>query len=195
MNIDLPAIRSDLLKLITDGFEKFHNFINLAKNPTRTSEDQSGENKLRILPEHYGHPYWSGELKNHSNELVKVLKKYVQSINGLENSLKVLDHEQLNEQTKGIRFEIEALCARLTAASLVLHEFVQNVPLPSKVRWIEAQMLKTMINVYIAHAELDIAKALVDYLFSKFSSVILCSATLTTNKQFDFVKKRSGLTP
>lgn len=195
MNIDLPGTRSDLLKLITDGFDKFHNFINIAKNPSRTTEDQSSENKLRMLPEHYGHPYWSKDLKNHSTELVKVLQKYVQSINGLENSLKSLNHDQLNEQTKGIRFEIEALCARLTAASLILHEFVQNAPLPSKVRWIEAQMLKTMINVYIADAELDIAKALVDYLFSKFSSVVLCSATLTTNKQFDFVKKRLGLTP
>ena len=194
MNIDLPGIRTDALKLITEGFDKFHNFINLVKNPSRNAEDHTGENKLRILPEHYGHPYWSGEIKRHIEELVKVLQKYVQVISSLENAVKALNHDQINEQTKGIRFEIDALCARLMAASLVLQQFVQNVPPPSKVRWIEAQMLKSMINVYIADAELDIAKALVNFLFSKFSSVILCSATLTTNKQFDFVKQRLGLT-
>jgi ATP-dependent DNA helicase DinG len=61
------------------------------------------------------------------------------------------------------------------------------------VRWIEAQMLKSFLNVHIADAELNIAKALADFLFSKFDSVILCSATLTTNKKFDFVKHRLGL--
>lgn len=194
LNIDLPGIRTDVLKLIADAFDKFYNFIHLIKLPARSSEDQSNENKLRILQEHYGHPFWLKEIKGLTNELAGILQKYVQTISSLENALKTLNQEQLNEQTKGIRFEIEALCNRLTAASLVLQEFVQNTTPASKVRWIEAQMLKTMINVYIADAELDIAKALAEYLFSKFNSIILCSATLATNKQFDFVKQRLGLT-
>ncbi len=193
MNIDLPAIRSDLLKLITEGFEKFHHFISLSKISTKSIEDPAVENKLRILPEHYKHRYWE-EVKKQAGELTKVLQKYVQAIRGLEKSLKSLDEISLTELTKGICFEIEALCKRLSNASLLLDLFVQNAPSPSKVRWIEAQMLKTMINVYIADAELDIAKALVNHLFSKFDSVILCSATLTTNQQFDYVRKRLGLT-
>lgn len=195
LNIDLPGIRNDLLKYITEGFDKFHNFINLAKAPSRSTEEISNENKLRMLPEHYQNPYWMGELKTHIQELVNVIQKYVQVIYGIENSFKALGQEPLQEQTKGIRFEIEALCLRLTLASQTLQQFIQNAPPPSKVRWIEAQMLKTMINVYIADAELDIAKALASYLFTKFSSVILCSATLTTNKRFDFAKQRLGLTP
>lgn len=192
LNIDLPGIRADVLKLITDGFDKFHQFVNIIKIPNRQNEENN-ENKLRLLAEHYSHPYWSSNIKEHINELVKVLLKYVESIHGLESSFKALNLDQLNEQTKGIRFEIEALCSRLTTASLVLQEFVQNATPASKVRWIEAQMLKLMVNVYIADAELDISKALIDYLFSKFNSVILCSATLTTNKKFDFVKQRLGL--
>lgn len=195
LNIDLPGIRTDVLKYITEGFDKFHHFINLLKIQTRSPEESSNENKLRMLAEHYTHPFWSGEIKTHIQGLIQALQKYVQVINSVENALKALNHETLNEQTKGIRFEIEALCLRLTNASLVLQQFVHNAPPPSKVRWIEAQMLKTMVNVYIADAELDIAKALADYLFSKFSTVILCSATLTTNKRFDFAKQRLGLTP
>ncbi len=194
LNLDLPGIRTDLLKLINESFEKFHHFISLAKPILKTGEDLSNENKLRMLPEHYQHDYWSKQIKNHIDELIKVLQKYVQVISSLENSLKALNHDQLHEQTKGILFEIEALGVRLSAASLILQQFVQNAPSPSKVRWIEAQMLKNMINVCLADAELDVAKALVEYLFSKFNSVILCSATLTTNKQFDFIKKRLGLT-
>lgn len=195
LNIDLPGIRNDLLKYITEGFDKFHNFINLAKAPSRSTEEISNENKLRMLPEHYQNQYWMGELKTHIQELVNVIQKYVQVIYGIENSFKSLGQEPLQEQTKGIRFEIEALCLRLTLASQTLQQFIQSAPPPSKVRWIEAQMLKTIINVYIADAELDIAKALANYLFTKFSSVILCSATLTTNKRFDFAKQRLGLTP
>jgi ATP-dependent DNA helicase DinG len=195
LNLDLPGIRTDLIRLIKESFDKFQNFIGLIKLPYKSNDDLSNENKLRILPEHYQHAYWAKDIKNHIQELVKVILKYVQTIFGIENSLKSLTHDQLNEQTKGIRFEIEALCSRLTTASLILQEFVEKAPSPSKVRWIEAQMLKLAVNVYITDAELDIAKALVDYLFSKFNSVILCSATLATNKQFDFVKQRLGLTP
>ena len=193
LNIDLPGTRTDLLKQITDGFEKFYNFIQVAKISTR-SDDQSTENKLRMLPMHYTHTYWTGELKRHIEELVKAILKYNQIISSLEKNLKALNQEYFNEQTKGIRFEIEALCSRLSSAGLVLQEFIQNAPSPNKVRWIEAQLLKSFINVHIADAELDIAKALVDYLFSKFDTVVLCSATLATNKQFQYTRKRLGLT-
>lgn len=193
LNIDLPAIRTDLLKLIIEGFDKFYNFISLIKIPTQFKEDQPQENKLRILPDHYNHHYWTTEIRKQTEELIKVLQKYIQSISGLENSLKSLSHETLQEQTKGMRFEIEALCNRLNAASQVLENFVKAPPSSSKVRWIEGQALKTMVNVHIADAELDIAQAMVDHLFSKFNTVILCSATLTANKQFTFIKQRLGL--
>jgi ATP-dependent DNA helicase DinG len=52
-----------------------------------------------------------------------------------------------------------------------------------------------MTNVNLVDAELDIAEALVEFLFKPFSSTILCSATLTTNKKFNFVRHRLGLTP
>ncbi|KIC72257.1 hypothetical protein DB41_KQ00220 [Neochlamydia sp. TUME1] len=194
-NIDLPGIRIDLLKLITEGFDKLHAFINIAKAGIRPNEEHSNENKLRLLPEHYKHTLWVGEIKSHIHALATSLQKYVQVISSIENALKALGQEPLNEVSKGIRYEIEALCGRLADASFILQQFVDTAPPPSKVRWIEAQLLKTMINVNIADAELDIAKALAEYLFKPFSSVVLCSATLATNKQFTFTKQRLGLTP
>lgn len=192
LNIDLPGTRADLLKQITDGFDKFYNFIQVAKISTN-QEEQAGDNKMRVLPMHYTHTYWIGELKARIGELVKCIHKYAQMIGSLEKSIKAINQDLLNEQTKGIRFEIEALSSRLFDASLVLQEFVEKAPPPNKVRWIEAQLLKSFINVHITDAELDIAKALVNYLFSKFDTVILCSATLATNKQFDYTRKRLGL--
>jgi ATP-dependent DNA helicase DinG len=63
------------------------------------------------------------------------------------------------------------------------------------VRWIESQPLKTLLNVQLIDADLDVSKALADFLFSKFPTIVLCSATLTTNQRFDFFRQRLGLHP
>ncbi len=60
-------------------------------------------------------------------------------------------------------------------------------------RWIENQPLKTLLNVHLVDADLDVSKALANFLFSQFPTIILCSATLTTNQQFHFIRQRLGL--
>ena len=60
---------------------------------------------------------------------------------------------------------------------------------PSKVRWMESQTLKTIVNVHLIDADLDVSEALAEFLFSKFPTIILCSATLTSNQQFDLSAK------
>ena len=39
------------------------------------------------------------------------------------------------------------------------------------------------------------SQALAEFLFSKFPSIVLCSATLTSNQQFGYIRERLGLTP
>lgn len=57
----------------------------------------------------------------------------------------------------------------------------------------EAQHIKSTVNVHLVDANLDVSEALAEFLFSKFSSIILCSATLTSNRQFNYFRERMGL--
>jgi ATP-dependent DNA helicase DinG len=76
----------------------------------------------------------------------------------------------------------------------MLEQFIGEQIPSNKVRWIELQMMKSMMNTTLVDANLDIDKTLAEFLFSKFSTIVLCRATLTTNNHFQFFRNRLGLT-
>jgi len=80
---------------------------------------------------------------------------------------------------------------RLSDISSFLGVLLKEVSIDS-VRWIE--MLKNH-NVELVEAELDLSQRFVDVVFSKFPTIVLCSATLTTNRSFEFIRNRLGLMP
>jgi ATP-dependent DNA helicase DinG len=196
-NIELPGLRRDLLQQTSDAFQTFANFIKLLQPSDKNqslSDDAQGDSKLRLLPFHKTHPMWSQEIIPRTQQLINALVQYVAALNSIEANFKSMNNERLLEQTKGTRFEITALASRLVESSEILKNFIADNCPATSVRWIEVQMMRTMSNIHLVDAELNIAKRLVNFLFSKFSTVILCSATLTTNKQFHFIKKRLGIT-
>ena len=197
LTLDLPALRHSLNDIIHQAFDVFAQFIDHIKHPLNHILQEEcpspSEQKLRLLDEHQSHPRWKEEVIPHAQKLIESLKQYQQVLNNLEIDLKLIDNERLHEQTKSIRLDIQALCLRLVTAISLLNNFFTQRQNTSKVRWIESQPVKTLINVHLVDADLDVSKALVDFLFSKFPTIVLCSATLTTNQQFTFIRHRLGL--
>lgn len=199
LTIDLPAMRHVLHDRIHQAFDQFAKFIESIKQPFNAApqEDISSpsEQKLRLLEEHLKHHHWKEEVLPQAQKLTESLKQYQQVLSSLEVDLKLVDHDRLHEQTKSIRLDIQALASRLDTAVSLLNNFFSQWKDTSKVRWIESQPLKTLLNVQLIDADLDVSKALADFLFSKFPTIVLCSATLTTNQRFDFFRQRLGLHP
>lgn len=195
LSIELPAMRHVLHERIHTAFDSFAKFIENIQQSANTQEDQSpaAEKKLRLLQEHSTHPYWQEDTLPHANKLIDSLIEYLQMLYGLEIDLKQIDHDRLQEQTKGTRIDIAAATSRLELATNLLKNFMTKESKTNKVRWIESRMFKALHNVHLYDVDLDVSEALVKYLFSKFSTIILCSATLTTNKRFQFIRERFGL--
>ncbi|MBS4167545.1 helicase C-terminal domain-containing protein [Parachlamydia sp. AcF125] len=194
LQIDLPALRKDLLKYIVDAFHIFGSFVQILQSSPPSADEEWKENKLRLLPFHLTHPDWHQKILPHVKLTLEEAQRYITALSSLEMDLKALDNDQLNEQTKGIRFDIAALSQRLSLFAKALETFISAEFSPSKVRWIEIQATKAVPSIQLVHADLDISQALVDFLFTPFSTIVLCSATLTTNNRFDFIRKRLGLT-
>lgn len=190
LNIDLPIMRQEIANLIFDTLDLFLRFLETLK--PRNAEEPS-ENKLRLLPMHMTHPDWETVILPKVKALTDELQRYVLTIEKMGANVKQLDNEKLKEVTKGILFEITALGVRLLNACQMLEKFVAKDQPVSKVKWIEGQTLKSTINVLLVNAQLDINQALADFLFNKMATVVLCSATLTTNKHFQFIRNRLGL--
>lgn len=194
LDIDLPGQRRDLLHLSQEMFEAYLEFAQTCRN-SLSEEQVQGESKLRLLQYHQTHPQWEAKLLPTSKALCESIKKYAQALVALTEDLKQLKNPVLDELIKGIAYEINALSLRLIDAGGIIERFISSIIPLEKVRWIELQQFKTMINTGLVDADLDISKVLAEKLFSKFSTIILCSATLTTNKQFGFIRNRLGLTP
>lgn len=196
---DLPMMRKQLQECIHLAFIEFHHFVSKAQPFAEASQEHSEtpvrENKLRILPTHRNHESWKSMLEEPCSKVVDQLLRFVQSLKALENDLKCLDDEKLNEKTKTVRFELTALSTRLSEAAEALTLFHKDIDNLNRVQWIESHHFKSMINTTLVNAELDIAKSLAATLFNKFKTIVLCSATLTTNNDFQFIRQSLGITP
>lgn len=197
LSTELPALRHRLTDEINRTFDSLTHFVeevNLSFDQ-KGSEDSAMEKKLRLLEDHQLHPRWQTEFHPLANRLIETLKEYRYCLISLEAEMLLIENERFQEQTKSTRIDIIALGTRLDEAIGLLQYFITKIEGKSRVRWIEVQKLKTLINVHLVDAALDVAQTLVNFLFSKFPTIVLCSATLTANKQFQFIRQRFGLTP
>lgn len=196
---DLPAMRRELQDYVHQAFVEFDAFVSKAQPFSDLIREGAGspmkETKLRILPTHKNHESWKSMMEDPSKRLTELILRFVQSLKSVENDLKNLEDEKLNEKTKTIRFELSALAMRLVEASDALTLFHKDIDNSNKVQWIETHNYKSIINTTLVNAELDIAKSLAATLFNRFKTIVLCSATLTTNNNFQFIKQSLGITP
>lgn len=191
LTLDLPALRRSINDQAFQLFDLFGDFI----DQTSYSTDTSGrENKLRLMKEHQAHPVWQNNLLPQAKLLNDSIGRFAGSLRCIEKDLEDSKNEKLQEQTKSVRVDIMALISRIEAMQTTLSNFVAAEQDPNQVRWIEAQQLNVVTNVHLVDAKLDLAKTLSDVLFSRFSTIILTSATLTANRRFDFMRKRLGIT-
>ncbi len=193
LTIDLPGMRHVIQERIHQLFDQIAGFVETVKKPFAEQENSQKENKLRLIDDYLGHIYWVQRVIPHGKQLLESLRQYTQTIKSIDDDLKHIDHPRLQEQTKSIRLDIQGLLLRLETNISILNKFLSEEKNKERVRWIETRELKALLNVELIDANLDVSQLLVDFLFSQFSTIVLCSATLATNQQFDFVKKRYGL--
>ncbi len=122
------------------------------------------------------HLFWKGGAKEHFIELADALKKYAQSLFGLEKSL---------ENRKEKQTAVLTIAARLEENADGLKAFFSEENNPKKVRWVEDETL--------VDAHLDVSTYLEKEFFAPTSTVTLCSATLTTARSFEFLRERLGI--
>lgn len=192
LNIDLPNMRNNLQLLISNTFGKYAEFLDRPEN-SKQADKFSGENKLRIMPElQRSHP-WQEEVISPTKQLIDEIRSYVVTIQNINKNLEALKDPQLDEQTKSVRFEISAFANRLDESSSTLQKFIDPNAPESRVRWFELKRNRQAFHLRLVNAEIDPSAFLPDLLFKKFNSIVLCSATLTTNKEFNFIRKRLGV--
>lgn len=191
---DIPGLRNELVKQIHDSFKAFENFLQQRGSAVESETSPAKENKLRLLSNHLQLSDWMEQVVLHAKKLIGQGNKYVQALCALTTDIAAVKNPKLQESTKSVCLEIDALANRLAETFATLEQFIGNKIPVDKVRWIESTLVKMQLNITLIDASLNVAEAMAKHLFNRYPTVVLCSATLTTNKKFDYYRSRMGLT-
>lgn len=195
LDLDLPGQRRQLIQRLSDTFEAYESFVfNFSAATSENEQDHGpGERKMRLFPSHFELPHWKEVITPTVEALSREIRQFVATIHVLFKQIENLDNEDLWGKILGLRHDITALTNRLHEYGNILSDMAKTRCIDGRVRWIETHPHRNYPNVHLIDAALDVSDKLKQYLFDKFKSVVLCSATMTVNNSFGFLRQRLGL--
>ncbi|MCB1118286.1 MAG: ATP-dependent DNA helicase DinG, partial [Chlamydiia bacterium] len=185
LRFDLPIIRRELTEVITEVFLAMGILL---------PQGEEEEKKVRLHPHHCQSKEWQERVVTACEAFFLVAKRFQHMVLTMENDLRAIEDVQFKEKFKNLRIEILSLITRFEAYCQVLKEFVSRTSFDNEVCWIEQKRLKGGINTQCITAKLDLSDVFAERLFNSLKTTVLCSATLTAAKTFDYLKGRLGLT-
>ena len=197
LDLDLPGEKLQLMTKIHEAFQAVTSFFEEGHFAVAPAEGSDGteSKKWRLRAEHFDSEQWKMGVQPLVKRLAQGVQQHIQGLRGLEEDISNLGNDGLDEKTRNLRLDIKALGGRLEEISTAFYEFAFAADAVDRVRWIEAKPLRTTVNIECISAVLDVAPLLAKHLFNKFSTIVLCSATLTTQKNFSFIRQRLGILP
>ncbi|MDX1973158.1 MAG: helicase C-terminal domain-containing protein [Candidatus Sumerlaeia bacterium] len=151
------------------------------------------EEKFRLRPPMVETELWRQRIQPRILEINKAL----QEIGTLHRMALKLFKEFIGEENPellNLFMDWRAVAERLDDSRLTLMKVVDNDP--ETCRWVEFKLDKKQ-NLFLTlnAAPIDVAAVLREVLHTKFKTEVLTSATLTVEKNFQFLFNRIGLTP
>ncbi len=152
--------------------------------------DGNLENKLRVTPDSI-----SSSIRDKIEKESQALIQGTQNIYGRIKELLEKLHKiplRIKEKNIGMIKNLEAYHSRLLSALTSLDIFV-HFKEEDSVYWIEVKKRDHTPWLRLNVSPLNVSEFLNDFLFTSHESVILTSATLTTDGSFNFLKQELGL--
>lgn len=155
------------------------------------SRESSVERKVRFTGDLYRQEEWKVTILARIHQLLQAAQVLYGHLRAVDRRLADLPEEAL-EALQRQRIELNALTDRLEAATVTLAE-IFGVEESGKVRWVQWSPSRSGKRVTFRQVPLYVGELLRRNVFEKFASVVMTSATLTSEKRFDFLKERLGL--
>lgn len=133
------------------------------------------------------------KLKENAKLLTGKLLNIAESLKKMSLKFKKLDNSEKEEISDEIK-EIYSLKMKLTAYAFTIEENLEMANPDEKVYWVEMKNREDANIIRLSSCPLEVADFIRETIFQMFgNTVILTSATLTVNNNFEYFKKRIGL--
>jgi predicted DnaQ family exonuclease/DinG family helicase len=143
---------------------------------------------LRLTPSARRDPGWT-EMEITWDDAMQPLARLSDALRAFESSLDAFSDEELPTRPE-LRTEFEVLEDSLQSLRARMTGFVSS-PDPATIYWLETRQSSDETSGHAA--PLHVGELLGDNLFAKCDSLILTSATLTTDGSFDYIRDRLAL--
>lgn len=194
-NQSLVGAWRQLAKEAQDVFDLLGGYAENHMAVKTASSGASPESKVRLLPHHVTNALWKETIMPHAMAFCDNIARYAQSVESWVKEAVEFWPEESGDQIKGLCADVTALTARLRLAASTVSCFSSSEWHHNSVRWIEQKMVANSPTVTVVNAPLDLSKTVATVLFQRFSTIVLCSATLTANHQFSYMRRRLGMIP
>ncbi len=191
IDIDIAGERRQLLEASREAFRSFFSYYLLLSQKENNNKDGM---KFRIREQHFKQEYWLSEVLPTFQNLLTLLRSFAHSLLALSSEIKNMGKKGLKEKVSDTLLDIQSLAVRIKDTADAVKKFALDEDHIQNVRWIEIFSKRGIEQLSLHCAKLDIAKILSKELFQRFSTVLLCSATLSTGDNFEFIKQRYGIT-
>jgi len=178
--------RENLAFVINSVFDDFSAFFE-----SSAEDSTSAEVKVRFTPSIRQQPEWQEQILTLVQQLLREMRDYHQHMIRLEKLLESLP-EEVADGLVAQTVELSALSDRIEVAATTLSDIFLCED-ANKVSWAESKVSKAGRRITLKQAPLDISELLRERIFQKFPTVVMTSATLTTEGQFSYLKGRLGL--
>ncbi len=155
-------------------------------------DDSPGrENKIRFTPDLCSISDWQNNVLAPIQQLLMEIRDFHQQLLSLERTLELLP-EGIADSLVPQTVELASLSDRIEGTAATLGEIFGPLA-EEKVRWVELRDSRFGRLITLKQSPLNVANLLRERLFEKYQTVILTSATLATEGQFDYIKRQLGL--
>lgn len=194
LHVDIPAHHHDVREALTRCCLALEQYMQRHQENDAASDDKRGEMRLRVLSQQLLLPVWTEQIFPAMKQAMEAICGFCATIEGVLKDCRTLDNPEFDERTKGLRYEIKEYLGRLNHTSGILQTMQKSFDEDEYVRYLYKTRGTTRGDIGIVQAPLDMVQVLRERLFKPMRTVVMCSATLTTDGHFAFLRGKLGLT-
>lgn len=187
--LDLPQLRDELEEEVRSQFDEVAE--GLLRIEGRTELKPREEIKRRVTEDLTMGAFWKEVV---AIAVARVVRAIVKLCERVDEAIALLEEfpQMAREDLASPVMELRAACGKLQHHAGRMNLFHQEDDLMC--RWFELRMAHNgMLAVAFCGAPLEIAQAMRDSVYGACKTVVMTSATLTVQRQFDFFLQQAGL--
>lgn len=191
LSLDLPALRREIELQSLDAFSVLEELVEAGLPDSERGQGQDPF-KLRLTESLYNSPLWRDEVTPAFKDLIGSVEKFTANCFFATEKIKRLFPAEFNKKIEGKLLDLKSLLNRLNAFCDLLSRLFESLESAEWVCWLEGTYGRSQF-LSLNFTQINVSSVLKEHLYPYFSSVSLLSATLSTDQNFNFIKKSLGI--